>query len=58
MGEIKEWYCPYFNSTIEDSECYDINAVIDRCLKPSLVPEVKEWDKAIICCENCIYRGY
>ena len=58
MAEIKEWYCPYFDKTIEDSECYDINAVIDRYLKPSSVPEVKEWDKVITCCNNCRHRGY
>ena len=56
--ELTEWYCPYWDKTIDCGLCYEVHAVMNCILKASAVPEVESWSEIQEYCQNCVHTDF
>lgn len=46
--------CPLLKKIIYDSDCYDINMVINGMIKEEIIEEKIDKNKAMEICKNCV----
>lgn len=66
MDDHKDMYdCPLLNRSLWMGDCYDINAVVERMVKPSILQSLEselgfqvEMSKAARVCLNCCHYNF
>lgn len=45
--------CPLLNKTIFDSDCYDINMIVEGMIKETAIKKKIDKEEALKICRNC-----